>query len=77
MASQAVDYSELDMSNADSSARESVTGFITDPLLVNMLFCPLMFYGNAREHDMDFVQFCIMFRSLFVEGLGDPIAAFG
>ena len=72
MVSQVVDYSELDLSNAASSARQFVTGFITDPLLVDMLFCPLMFYGNAREHDMDFVQFCIMFRSLFVEGLGRP-----
>ena len=35
---------------------------ISDPLLVEMLFCPLMFYGSAREHDMDFGQFCIMFR---------------
>ncbi len=39
-----------------------------------MLFCPLMWYGNAREHDMDFGQFCIMFRSIFMEGLARPLA---
>ena len=39
-----------------------------------MLFCPLMCYGNAREHDMDFGQFCIMFRSIFLEGFARPAA---
>ena len=33
-----------------------------------------MFYGSAREDDMDFGQFCIMFRSIFFEGLGRPYA---
>jgi hypothetical protein len=39
-----------------------------------MIFCPLMFYGSAREHDMDWGQFSIMFRSIFLEGLGRPQA---
>ena len=56
------------------SAREVVGGLIRDPLLVEMLFCPLLFYGGAREHDMDFGQFCILFRSIFLEGLARPLA---
>jgi phytoene dehydrogenase-like protein len=68
------DYDELDFARADRSAREVVSGIITDPLLVEMLFCPLMYYGSAREGDMDFAQFCIMFRSIFFEGLGRPAA---
>ena len=47
---------------------------IDDPLLAEMLLCPLMWYGNAREHDMDFGQFCIMFRSILMEGLARPLA---
>ena len=39
-----------------------------------MLFCPLLFYGGAKEHDMDFGQFSIMFRSIFLEGLARPFA---
>ncbi len=39
-----------------------------------MILCPLMWYGNAREHDMDFGQFCIMFRSIFLEGFARPFA---
>jgi phytoene dehydrogenase-like protein len=39
-----------------------------------MLLCPPMFYGNAREHDMDFGQFSVLFRSIFLEGLARPFA---
>ena len=45
---------------------------IRDPLLIEMLLCPLMWYGNARENDMDFGQFCIMFRACYLEGFGRP-----
>ncbi|HET6884179.1 MAG TPA: NAD(P)/FAD-dependent oxidoreductase [Pirellulales bacterium] len=71
---QITDYDELDFAQADRSAREVVSSTITDPLLVEMLFCPLMYYGSAREGDMDFAQFSIMFRSIYLEGLGRPAA---
>lgn len=69
-----VEYDDLSGAHANLSAREVVGSIITDPLLVEMLFCPLMFYGSAREHDMDWGQFSIMFRSIFLEGLGRPAA---
>ena len=69
-----VDYDDLDESHQHLSAREHISTMITEPLLVEMLFCPLMFYGSAREHDMDWGQFSIMFRSIFMEGLGRPFA---
>ena len=59
-----VDYDDLDQETFDLSAREVLNEVLSDPLLIEMLFCPLMWYGNAREHDMDFGQFCIMFLSL-------------
>ncbi len=67
-----VDYDQLDGSSFDQSTREVLATCITDPLLTEMLLCPTMWYGNAREHDMDFGQFSIMFRSIFVEGFGRP-----
>ena len=69
-----VEYDDLSDEHANLSAREVVGSIITEPLLVEMLFCPLMFYGSAREHDMDWGQFSIMFRSIFLEGLGRPQA---
>jgi phytoene dehydrogenase-like protein len=39
-----------------------------------MLFCPLMFYGSAIPDDMDFNQFVIMYKSIFVQGFARPYA---
>ena len=55
------------------SAREIVRRHVTDPLLEDMLFCPLMYYGSATEHDMEFGQFVIMFKALFLEGFARPL----
>jgi len=68
------DYDDLDLFDRHPSARRVVGAIVHDPLLIEMLFCPLMFYGSASEHDMDFAQFSIMFRSIFLEGLGRPQA---
>ena len=70
---QAIDsHDALNLERSTSSAREVVTSHISDPKLVDMLFCPLMFYGSATPHDMDFSQFVIMFKSIFYEGFGRP-----
>jgi phytoene dehydrogenase-like protein len=45
---------------------------VRDPLLIEMIFCPLMYYGSAREHDMDVSQFAIMARALYLEGFARP-----
>ncbi len=55
-----------------TSARSAVQRHINDPLLEDMIFCPVMYYGSAEEHDMDYGQFAIMFRSLFFEGFARP-----
>ena len=54
------------------SARTFVSSFLQDRLLVEMLFCPVMFYGSSDEDDMDLSQFVILFRSIFQEGLFRP-----
>jgi phytoene dehydrogenase-like protein len=69
-----IDYDDLSQDHYAISSRQVLSDTIDDPLLVEMLLCPLMWYGNAREHDMDFGQFCIMFRSIFMEGFARPFA---
>jgi phytoene dehydrogenase-like protein len=54
------------------SARGWVLEFIRDPLLVEMLLCPLLFYGSARQGDTDVEQFTILFNSIYREGLSRP-----
>jgi phytoene dehydrogenase-like protein len=58
---------------AGGSARAALRESIDDPALEDMLLCPLMFYGSAREDDMDLSQFSIMFRALFLEGFARPL----
>ena len=72
----AEEVSTLDAFNLGAittSAREAVQRHISDPLLEDMIFCPVMYYGSAQEHDMDYGQFAIMFRSLFFEGFARPL----
>jgi phytoene dehydrogenase-like protein len=67
-----IDYDDLKQEDFEVSTREVLQQKLSDPLLIEMLLCPLMWYGNAREHDMDYGQFCIMFRSIFLEGFARP-----
>ncbi|MBX7072029.1 MAG: NAD(P)/FAD-dependent oxidoreductase [Pirellulales bacterium] len=74
LSQEIIDYDDLDLAGAEQSARARVNQIIRDPLLVEMLFCPLMYYGSARENDMEWGQFSIMFRSIFLEGFARPLA---
>jgi phytoene dehydrogenase-like protein len=67
-------YDELNLQAKPVSAREVVGSIISDPLLIDMVFCPLMFYGNAQENDMEFGQFAIMFKGIYCEGFARPEA---
>ncbi len=74
LVSQIIEYDDLNEENYQQSARTILEATLSDPRLIEMLLCPLMWYGNARQRDMDFGQFCIMFRSIFFEGFARPIA---
>ena len=54
------------------STREVIGEIIKDPLLVEMILCPIFFYGSAEEDDLDFDQFRILFNSIFREGFCRP-----
>ena len=47
--------------------------YIKDPLLQEMILAPTLAYGSAWENDVDFSQFVILFRSIFLEGLSKPM----
>ncbi|MBH47320.1 MAG: phytoene dehydrogenase [Halobacteriovorax sp.] len=65
-------FNETNLENEYESAKDKVATFIQDEQLREMIFCPLMIYGSAWEHDMDWSQFVIMFKSIYLEGLGRP-----
>ena len=66
------EYNDLDLSVKPLSARKVVGEYLTDPLLLEMIFCPLFFYGSAQELDMDFTQFVTMFKGIYLEGFARP-----
>jgi phytoene dehydrogenase-like protein len=53
-------------------ARARLLEILGDALLAEMLFCPPCFYGNAREDDMDWDAWGVLFRSIFLEGFARP-----
>ena len=66
-------FNEVDLSNEHVMAKKVVSTFIKDESLIEMIFCPLLIYGSAWENDMDFSQFVIMFKSIFLEGFSRPV----
>ena len=54
------------------STKKYLLDLLGDKLLVDMILCPLMFYGSSYENDMDLSQFAIMFRAIYLEGMFRP-----
>lgn len=54
------------------SAKKYLNETLHESLLVDMLLCPLLYYGSSVENDMDLNQFVIMFKSIYLEGMFRP-----
>ncbi len=67
-----IHFDDVNLNNKYLSAKEKVREFISDERLLEMIFCPLLIYGSAWENDMDFSQFVIMFKSIYLEGFSRP-----
>lgn len=65
-------YPEANEDTPHVSTRRILTEYISEPLLIEMLLCPLFFYGSAEEDDVDFEQFIILFNSIYREGFCRP-----
>src|SRR4051812_25764202 len=66
-------YDDVSLTAAPESARTIVRRHLSDRLLIDMIFCPVMYYGSAQERDMEFGQFVIMFKALYLEGFARPL----
>lgn len=74
---------EAEPASRQTSARRVIEEYIADPLLAEMLLCPVMFYGNPggvgdgldaeRDRpDMDWLLFCVVWKCIFESGFGHP-----
>lgn len=66
------DHDDTKLEQEEISARQVVGTHLQDPLLIDMLLCPLMYYGSASELDMDWTQFVTMAKSIYLEGFCRP-----
>ncbi len=66
------EYNEVDLQAQYVSARGVMRQYFKEELLQEMIIAPLLIYGSAWENDMDFSQFAIMFKSLYLEGFSRP-----
>ncbi|MEK6675940.1 MAG: NAD(P)/FAD-dependent oxidoreductase [Planctomycetota bacterium] len=68
------EFDDTPLNHAYQSSRRVLEAQIHDPILREMLLCPVMIYGCAEEHDMDFQSFVIIFKGIFLEGFSRPLA---
>jgi phytoene dehydrogenase-like protein len=62
----------FDVTEPARSARAELARHLRDPLLVEMLMLPMLWYGGPREHDLEWSEFVILWRSILEEGLARP-----
>ena len=72
-----VDYDDLDQEAFEISGRQVLDSTISEPLLIEMILCPLMWYGNADSHDMAWGNFASCSAVSFSKALPVPTKAFG
>ena len=72
LAERCADYPAANAETPYVSTRRLLTEYLSDPLLIEMILCPLFFYGSAEENDVDFEQFIILFDSIYREGFCRP-----
>jgi phytoene dehydrogenase-like protein len=72
LAARMADFRIGDLDPPDLSARAEVARHIRNPHLAGMLLCPLMYYGAAREDDLSWNQFGILWQSVYASGFAYP-----
>lgn len=77
---------EGEITSLQTSARDVMDAYIRDPLLADMLFCPVLFYGSpggvgdgrdrqdaeSARPDMDWLLFCVVWKCIFESGFAWP-----
>lgn len=71
LVSEINEYNDTTLTPPKLRAREKLA-ILPDKLLREMLLCPLMYYGNAEENEMDWTQFVTMWKAIFNGGFCRP-----
>ena len=66
------DFPAYSVAAEELSTRKILSEELNDPLLAEMLLCPTCYYGSARDNDIDFPTFIMLFDAIFKQGLARP-----
>ncbi len=66
------DYPPVEAEERSPSARVVLREYLRDPLLVDMLLLPLLYYGSPTPNDVAWSSFVVLFKSLYEEGFARP-----
>jgi phytoene dehydrogenase-like protein len=58
--------------DAQASARAYIASYVNDPLLIDLLLHPLLWYGSPTPMDMDHAGFVVLWKSVYEEGFARP-----
>ena len=53
-------------------SRPKLGEYLQDPLLVDMLLLPLLYYGSPTPHDLEWSSFVVLWKSIYEEGFARP-----
>lgn len=68
-----VEYDDLQDDPPRETAQEALAASFRDPLLREMLVCPILFYGSPEENDLQLASFATLFKSIFLQGFSRPV----
>lgn len=70
----AADVAALDhgIQGPTTPARRILDGYLRDPLLVDMLLHPILWYGSPTPNDVEWPSFVVLWKSLYEEGFARP-----
>ena len=63
---------ETNLYNKPESSRKVLEGYFSETILPEMLLLPIFYYGSSQENDIDWNQFVVMFKAIFLEGFSRP-----
>lgn len=67
-----VAWDENGPDRGEDSTRARLRGMLGEPVLEDMLLCPLCYYGSPVAGDLRWWEFVVLFRSIFLEGFARP-----
>lgn len=72
LSSDLATYPDLPAEGTVLWSKTKLAEYLSDPLLIDMLLLPLLYYGSPTPHDIEWSSFVVLWKSLYEEGFARP-----